>query len=139
VGNDTTDFEPFPVERLRGRMQYFKEECNIFLHIFLVRKKADKSLVALTETALYGSNPKVADEAMNGTREEYTDGQIEHALRLKSLVVLLQETGVTHWESSLLKLDEKHQLNPQDEILGFRLGKIFNRYKIPIDQFLKPS
>jgi len=136
IGRDSSEYEPFPVERLRGRMEYFKEGFNIFVHIFLVRKKSDKSLVAIAENILYETNAKVADESLIGVLDEFEDEQIEHALRLKSLALLLQETEVTHWESSLLKLDENKQLNPKDEILGFRIGKTFNRYTIPMEQFL---
>ncbi|NPD88696.1 MAG: GNAT family N-acetyltransferase [Asgard group archaeon] len=136
IGKNASEYEPFPVERLRGRIQYFREEFNIFVYIFFVRKKSDNSLVAISENILYESNARVADEAIIGSLDEYKDEQIEHALRLKSLALLLQETEVTHWESSLLKLDENQLLKPNDEILGFRIGKIFNIYKIPIKQFL---
>ncbi|MHA1953086.1 MAG: N-acetyltransferase family protein [Candidatus Heimdallarchaeaceae archaeon] len=136
IGKNASEYESFPVERLRGRMRYFREEFNIFVHIFLVRKKSDNSLVAISENILYETNARVADESMIGVLDEYKDGHIEHALRLKSLSLLLQETEVTHWESSLLKLDEDQLLNLNDKILGFRIGKIFNRYKIPIKQFL---
>ncbi len=136
IGTDSSEHESFPVERLRGRMQYFIEEFNIFMHTFFVRKKSDNSLVAITENVLYKSNPKVADEAIIGALDEFNDEQTEHALRLKSLVLLLKETEVTHWESSELKLDESLQISPNDEILGFRIGKIFNIYSIPIKKFL---
>jgi hypothetical protein len=136
IGTDASDYESFPVERLRGRIQYFKEEFSIFVHVFLVRKKSDKSLVGISETILYESNPKVADEAITGVLDGFNDEQIIHALRLKSLVLLLKETKVTHWESSQLKLDENHQPNLNDKILGFRIGRIFNRYRIPIKHFL---
>ena len=135
-GSTAEEYEPFPVERLRGRMQYFTDTLNLFVHILFIRKKSDKSLIALAENILYESNTRVADESIIGALDEYNDRWIEYALRLKSLVLLLQSTRVTHWESSQLKLDEDHKLHPNDKILGFRIGKTFNVYRIPIKQFL---
>ena len=136
VGKEESEYELFPVERLRGRIQYLREEFNIFLHAFLVREKSNGFLVAIAENVLYESNIHIADEAIIGALAEYDTEQIRHVLRIKSLLLLLQETEVTHWESASLDLDENQQITPYDKILGFRIGKTFNRYKIPIKHFM---
>ena len=136
VGKNKSEFETFSVERLQGRMQYFKEHLNIFVHTFFLRNKNDNSFVAIAENVIYESNEKVADEAIIGGLEGYKDDQIIDALRIKSLLLLLQETQVTHWESSQLRQTENQQLHEKDKIFGFKIGKMFNRYKISTKKFV---
>lgn len=98
------------------------------LHVFLARHKQSNKLVGLTETAIYGSNPKVGYQYITGVLSEHGSQGLGYALKFRSLSYLLTQTEVTHW------VTENAQLNAPmlriNEKLRFEEWMIHNVYEI---------
>jgi hypothetical protein len=119
--------ELFPVERLHGRMKYFKNE-GVFVHTVLLRRNLE--YIGLYETVFYHTNKLVADESMCGLKTEFDSNTLLKLMKLKTLHYILKKTEVTHWESPIQT--KNTMLSKINEELGFILGKSFDHYRISI-------
>ena len=120
--------ELFPVERLHGRMEYFKSR-GIVVHAILLKKASE--FIGLYETVFYRTNNHVADESICGMKSDFSCINLLKLMKLKCLHFILNNTNVTHWESPI-ETDDR-MLSKINKELGFVVGKSFDHFIIPIE------